>query len=55
MVTKKTSSQGSGAKSESQLREARLKAALKSNMARRKAQARSRKASGETSDKEQGQ
>ncbi len=51
----KTTSQGgsSGAgqrQSEAAQREARLKAALKSNMARRKSQARKRKAS-ETNDK----
>ncbi len=46
MVGKKTSGQGSKPKSEAQLREERLKAALKSNMARRKAQTRARNASG---------
>lgn len=59
MVTKKTSAQGPGVKTERQLREARLKAALKSNMARRKAQARGRKAQvndlGDENETEQGQ
>ncbi|MEM9582606.1 MAG: hypothetical protein AAGA08_05780 [Pseudomonadota bacterium] len=47
MVGKKTAAQGGQAKSEAQLREERLKAALKSNMARRKAQMRARNASGQ--------
>ena len=55
METKKTSSQGAEAVTPAQAREERLKAALKSNMARRKAQARIRKASGKESDTEQGQ
>ncbi len=55
MTQKSTSSQGGAAKSEAQSREDRLKAALKSNMGRRKAQARVRKASGDNNKNEQGQ
>ncbi|WP_298293058.1 hypothetical protein [uncultured Litoreibacter sp.] len=52
MNAKSTSSHGQPAKAEAKRREDRLKAALKSNMARRKAQARARKAQGTDAEHE---
>ncbi len=52
MSAKETSSGPGKPKTDAELRAARMKAALKSNMGRRKAQARARKVA-ETSEKEE--